>query len=283
MGDSIVSVENGGIVKIHIHTFTPEKVLEYARNFGEFVTLKIENMSVQHSEIEKKEKTEPKEKLKYAIVTVASGAGMCEFFYSIGANAVIDGGQTNNPSAQAFLDAFDRFDAEYIIVLPNNSNIILTAKQAAEMYKGADVKVIETKSIVEGYSALSMMDIWSENVDDVVSSMEEAKMNVTTAYVTTATRDTVMDGVDIKKGKFIGIENKTIKVCTEDKLECAKSTIKAVADEADKDVIIVFSGASVAQEENDELKAFLEDNYPLCDIGFVDGGQEVYDFIISLE
>ena len=281
MGDSIVSVENGGVVKIHIHTFTPEKVLEYARNFGEFITLKIENMSVQHSEIEKKQ--EPKEKLKYAIVTAASGEGMCEYFYSIGANAVIDGGQTNNPSVDAFLEAFDRFDAEYIIVLPNNSNIILTAKQAADMYKNADVRVIETKSIVEGYSALSMMDIWSENVDDIVKSMVEAKENVTTAYVTTATRNTNMDGVEIEKGKFIGIENKTIKVCSENKLECAKATIKSVTDECEKDVIIVFSGASVSEAENDELRAFLENNYPLCDVGFIDGGQEVYDFIISLE
>ena len=281
MGDSIVSVENVGIVKIHIHTFTPEKVLEYARNFGEFVTLKIENMSVQHSEIEKK--AEPKEKLKYAIVTVASGKGTCEYFYSIGANAVIDGGQTNNPSVDAFLEAFDRFDAEYIIVLPNNSNIILTAKQASEIYKNADVRVIDTKSIVEGYSALSMMDIWSENVEDIVESMQEAKENVTTAYVTTATRDTVMDGVEIEKGKYIGIENKTIKVCTEDKLECAKKTVKSVTDECEKDVIIVFSGASVSEAEIENLRNFLESNYPLCDVGFVDGGQEVYDFIISLE
>lgn len=281
MGDSIVSVHNAGIVKIHIHTFTPEKVLEYARNFGEFVTLKIENMSVQHSEIEKKEK--PKEKLEYAIVTVASGKGMCEHFYSIGANAVIDGGQTNNPSVDAFLEAFDRFDAEHIIVLPNNSNIILTAKQAAEMYKTCDVRVVETKSIVEGYSAIAMMDIWSDGIDGIVDSMQEAKENVTTAYVTTATRDTVMDGVEVCKGKYIGLADKTILTCTDDKLKCAKQTIKSITDQNEKDVIIVFSGASVTEHENEALREFLENSYPLCDIGFINGGQEVYDFIISLE
>jgi dihydroxyacetone kinase-like predicted kinase len=113
--------------------------------------------------------------------------------------------------------------------------------------------------------------------------MAQAKENVTTAYVTTATRDTNMDGVEIEKGKYIGIENKTIKICSENKLECAKATIKSVTDECEKDVIIVFSGASVSETENEELRAFLENNYPLCDIGFVDGGQEVYDFIISLE
>ena len=128
MGDSIVCVLSGSVLKLHIHTFTPEKVLEYARNFGEFINLKVENMSVQHNQTT----IEPeREKVKYAVVTVASGEGIIDYFYSIGATAVINGGQTNNPSVEDFLNAFNKFDAEHIILLPNNSNIILTANQVA--------------------------------------------------------------------------------------------------------------------------------------------------------
>lgn len=281
MGDSIVSVKSGSIVKIHIHSFTPEKVLEYGRKFGEFVSLKIENMSVQHSEIQEDKKE--REHLKYAIVAVASGQGIIDYFYSIGANAVIDGGQTNNPSVDAFLDAFESFDAEHIIVLPNNSNIILTANQAAEMYKDADVRVIPTKSVVEGYSALSMMDLWCDSVEELVGDMTAAKDGVTTGYVTTATRDTHMNGLDIKKDNFIGLDGKNILTCGSDKVSVAAELIKSITDRAEKDVIIVFCGKGAEEKDRDSLRAYLEENYPLADIGFISGEQEVYDFIISLE
>ena len=280
MGDSIVAVVNDGIVKIHIHTFTPEKVLGYAREYGEFVTIKIENMSVQHSEVEAA--APKKEHVKYSIVAVASGEGIINYFYGIGANAVINGGQTNNPSVDAFLEAFDAFDAEHIIVLPNNSNIILTAQQAAKMYNG-DVHVIPTKSIVEGYSALSMMNLWCDTVDELVSDMSMGLSTVTTASVTTATRDTVMNGIDIKKDKYIGIEGKNIIVCNDDKLETASCLIRDITSRMEKEVIIVFYGASVTTQEAETLKEELEKEYPLADIGFIEGKQEVYDFIISLE
>ena len=280
MGDSIVAVVNDGIVKIHIHTFTPEKVLGYAREYGEFVTIKIENMSVQHSEVEAA--APKKEHVKYSIVAVASGEGIINYFYGIGANVVINGGQTNNPSVDAFLEAFDAFDAEHIIVLPNNSNIILTAQQAAKMYNG-DVHVIPTKSIVEGYSALSMMNLWCDTVDELISDMSMGLSTVTTASVTTATRDTVMNGIDIKKDKYIGIEGKNIIVCNDDKLETASCLIRDITSRMEKEVIIVFYGASVTTQEAETLKEELEKEYPLADIGFIEGKQEVYDFIISLE
>ena len=280
MGDSIVVVVNDSIVKIHIHTFTPEKVLQYARAFGEFVTIKIENMSVQHSEVEAA--PTKKEHVKYAVVAVAAGEGIIDYFYGIGATVVINGGQTNNPSVDAFLEAFDTFDAEHIIVLPNNSNIILTAKQAAEMYNG-DVHIIPTKSIVEGYSALSMMNLWCDTVDELISDMSMGLASVTTGYVTTATRDTVMNGLEIKKDKYIGIENKNILICSDDKIDTAFSLIKDITSRVEKEVIIVFYGASVTTEEAEGFKAELEKEYPLADIGFIEGKQDVYDFIISLE
>ena len=280
MGDSIVSVHNDGIVKIHIHTFTPDAVLGYARQFGEFVTVKIENMSIQHSEVQA---APQREKVKYAIVAVASGEGIKEYFTSIGATCIIDGGQTNNPSVNAFLEAFRKYDAEHIVVLPNNSNIILTANQAADSYTECDVRVLPTKSIVEGYSALSMMNLWCGTVEELLEDMSSNLGNVTTGYVTTAVRDTHMDGLDIQKGAYIGLSDKHILAATDNRVEAAKTLIRRITEENRKDVVIFFCGEDVSQEETDDLASFMQNEYPMVDVGFVDGKQGIYDFIISLE
>lgn len=281
LGDSIVSVHQAGIVKLHIHTFTPEKVLEYGRRFGEFLSVKIENMSVQHSQTHSAAPT--REKVKYAIVTVASGEGIVEYFKSIGANAVIDGGQTNNPPVDAFLDVFRRFDAEHIVVLPNNANILLTAEQAAQLYADCPVHVVPTRSIVEGYSAMSMMNLWCDTVEELLDGMTAGLSGVTTAYVTSAVRDSHLDGLDVQKGQYIGLEDKHLLVAGDNKVATTTELVKKITASADQEVIIVFCGKQVTEEEAAQLRSFLENEYPLADIGFVDGQQEVYDFIISLE
>lgn len=280
MGDSIVAVCNDSIVKIHIHTFTPEKVLAYGRQFGEFVTLKIENMSVQHSQTEA---APSREKMKYAVIPVASGAGIKEYFESIGAAAVIDGGQTNNPSVDAFLEIFRRFDAEHIIVLPNNSNVVLTANQAAQIYTDTDVRVIPTKSVVEGNCAMSMMNLWCDTVEELLEDMCSGLDNVQTGYVTTATRNVEMDGVQVVQGRYIGLNRKHILCCTEDKVEAALELIRLENEQQEREVIIIFVGEGVTPEQAQTLEQTLRKTYPLTDIGFVDGKQDVYDFIISLE
>ncbi len=280
MGDSIVAVHNDSIVKIHIHTFAPEEVLGYGRQFGEFISVKIENMSVQHSQIQSEP---PQKKEKYAIVAVASGEGLQNYFREIGASYIVDGGQTNNPSVQAFLEAFRSVNAEHIVVLPNNSNIVLTANQAADAYGDSDVRVIPTKSIAEGYSALSMMNLWSKTVEELVEDMSANLSNVTTGYVTTAVRDSHMDGLDVKKGAYIGLDGKHMLSTGSDRVETAKALICKLMTENPKDVIIVFYGENVSCEEVSMLETFLSATYPLVDTGFVDGKQGVYDFIISLE
>ena len=280
MGDSIVAVHNDGIVKIHIHTFTPELVLGYGRQFGEFVTVKIENMSVQHSQTQAQP---PKKKEKYAIVAVASGEGLKEYFRDIGATYIIDGGQTNNPSVNAFLEAFRSVNAEHIVVLPNNSNIVLTANQAAAAYQDSDIRVIPTKSIAEGYSALSMMNLWCDTVEELVEDMSTNLTNVVTGYVTTAVRDTQMDGLNVQKGAFIGLDGKHMRSTGSDRLETAKALISGLMAEDPKDVVIVFYGKDVSADEVSRLEAYLNTEYPMVDTGFVDGKQDVYDFIISLE
>ena len=282
MGDSIVSVEKGGIVKLHIHTFTPEKVLEYGRRFGEFVTLKIENMSVQHSEAAPKPE-EPKEHLKYAVVAVAAGEGIMEYFRSIGANGIIDGGQTNNPSVDDFLEAFRRLDAEHIIVLPDNSNVVMTARQAAEIYTAAEVHVIPTKSVVEGCSALSMFNPWCESAQQLVEEMSAGLSGIVTGYLTTAIRDTNMGGLEIQKGDYIGLNRETVLSCGQDKVQTAFELVRRICQDSPREIIIVFYGADVTEEEAGALQQQLESAYPCADIGFVDGKQAIYDFIISLE
>lgn len=280
MGDSIVAVHNDGIVKIHIHTFTPDMVLGYARGFGEFVSVKIENMSIQHSQVQT---AVQREKVKYAIIAVAAGEGIKEYFENIGANYVIDGGQTNNPPVSAFLEAFQKFDAEHIVVLPNNANIILTADQAAEAYTECDVRVIPTKSITEGYSALSMMNPWCDTVDELIEEMSANLGTVTTGYVTTAVRDANLDGMSVKKGDCIGLDGKHLLASEEGRVETAKALVQKITAQTPKDVIIFFYGGAVSEEEVQELSDFFQEAYPLVDVGFVSGKQSVYDFIISLE
>ena len=281
LGDSIVSAVIDSIVKIHIHTFTPEKVLEYARKFGELVTIKIENMSVQHSETQTK--SVEKEKIKYLIVAVAQGDGIIDYFYNIGATVVINGGQTANPSVEEFLKAFDSYDAENIIVLPNNSNIILTANQAAELYTKSKVYVLPTKSIVEGYSALSMMNLWCDTAEELIEDMTSGLKTVISAYVTTATRDTVMGGVEITKDDYIGIKNKDIILSEKNRLSATINLIENIVENEHREVIIIFYGKAIPDGEIALLKQTLEDKYPLADLGFIKGNQDVYDYIISLE
>lgn len=284
LGDSIVAVADGDIVKVHVHTFTPEKVIEYARRFGEFISVKIENMSVQHSEVvAAKEQSEPREHTRYAVAAVASGDGITEYFSEIGVSEIITGGQTNNPSIEDLICAFDKLDCDHIIVLPNNSNIVMTARQAAELYDKCDVRVIPTKSIAEGYSALSMMDLSADTVDELIDGMTSYLGDVTTGYVTTATRDTEMNGVRVKRGDYIGLDNSSILCATNDKVSAALGILKNLPDIDDKQVITVFSGADVTTDELDTLKSKIAAAYPLIETGYINGGQEVYSFILAIE
>ena len=279
MGDSIVAVKSDSIVKIHVHTFTPEKALALGRRYGEFLTIKIENMSVQHSEVQAA--APQKEKVKYAFIAVASGQGIVDYFQSIGASAIINGGQTNNPSVDEFLDAFRQFDAEHIIVLPNNSNIIFTANQAAELYKDAPVHVIPTRSIMEGYGALSMANPFYDTVEELLDDMAMGSEGVTTAYVTTAIRDTHMDGLEVKKGQYIGLSGKHLVVNGEDKMATAEALVKKLADPR-QEVIMGFYGNGMTADEIAGLESALQAAYPRAEIAFINGQQDVYDLILSL-
>lgn len=283
-GDSIVAVKNDDVIKIHVHTFTPEEVLAFCHQFGEFVTLKIENMSVQHHEVmAEKEQVAKKKHTKYAVVAVVNGEGIKEYFTSIGATEFVEGGQTCNPSTGDFIDSFKKINSDYIVVLPNNSNVILAAKQAASLYKDADVRVVETKSIAEGFSALSMMDMSAETIEAFIEGMTDFLYNVTTGYITTSTRDASINGVDVKEGNYIGLDSDTIRSTGTDKIATAIDLLSAMPDIDEKEVVTIFYGADASDDEKEALTDAIEKNFPMIEIGEVDGGQAVYDFIFALE
>ena len=175
IGDSIVCYKTGSIVKIHVHTLTPYKALEYVHQFGEYLTVKIENMTLQHNDVvEKKKSKRNSVRKKYAVVTVATGQGLIDTFYEFGVDEVIDGGQGKNPSTKRFLEAFDNVNADYIYVLPNNSNIIMTANEARDLYKESKVYVINTKDFGQAYSALSMLDFGCDDPEEIANNLMES-------------------------------------------------------------------------------------------------------------
>lgn len=277
MGDSIVTVQDSSLVKVHVHTFSPETVIAYVRQFGELVTVKIENMSVQHSEIKAEEKK------KFAIVATATGEGLSSFFTGIGVDVIIDGGRTNNPSAEDFIDAFKKVNAEHIIVLPNDSNVVLTALQASELYEGADIRVIKTKSLAEGYSALSMMDLSVDSVEQLIEDMTSCLDAVSSGYVTTSTRDAFISGVEIKKGQWMGLEGDTVYASVDDPVTAAMELFRKLPDIEEKQVVTAFYGKGADEEEVMKLEEVFREEFPLIEIGFIEGNQDVYRYIFAIE
>ncbi len=284
VGDSIVAVQDEDIVKIHVHTFKPGDVLNFCQQFGEYITLKIENMSVQHNEImlEEERKTKEKIKKKIAIVATLSGRGLKEYFHEIGADVIVDGGQTDNPSTEDFLEAFNRIDAEHIIVLPCNSNIVMAATQAAEIYKNSDVRVVKAKTVAEGYAALSMMNL-SLGIDEVISDMESAIAETETGLLTTSIRDVEYEDLSVKKGDYIGLNEDAVLSASGNKIDAVRNLLAKTKGIHEKAVAVVFYGKEVKDKELEEIEKMLKEDFPWLEYGFIKGGQEVYDYIIAIE
>lgn len=288
LGDSIVAVLTGTIVKIHVHTMTPHKVLEYCQRYGEFLTVKIENMTLQHNEtqVESESRVDdivlPKRaRRKFAVVTTAMGEGLSNLFKEMGADAVVEGGQTNNPSAEDFVRAFDEVNADCIFVLPNNGNIILSAKQASEIYEGSTIKIIESKTLGQGYSALSMMDLSLEDGDEIERQMADAMQTTVTGMVARSVRDASLNGVEVKKDWYMGFTDKTMLVSKENKNDVAVDLAKKLSD--DREFLIVVYGRYATEEERAELLEKLAEKCPSVEVYEVDGGQDVYDYIFIVE
>jgi len=290
VGNSIVAFKTDSIVKVHVHTLVPEKVLEYARRFGEFISVKIENMSLQHSELqpedEKKAETKeetPREKKRYGVVAVCNGAGIESLFSELGADVIVTGGQTHNPSTNDFLAAFSEIDAEHIFVLPNNSNIFMASQQAADIYEDAIVHVIPSKNVGMGYVALSSLDFDNSDVDTVTSKMVGAMKGVSSGCISPAIRNADMNGVHISTGDTIGIIDKEIVLAEKERSEASRKLADMLLAMPDKFMLTVFCGMDAALEEREELEGNIRESYPDCEIYFIDGGQEIYPYIFVAE
>ena len=289
LGDSIVAFKTESIVKVHVHTLTPELVLGHMRKYGEFLTVKIENMSLQHTELEaeknndtKKSEEKPKERKKYGVVATSNGPGITNLFREFGADEIVLGGQTKNPSTHDFLEAFENINAEHIFVFPNNGNIVMAAGQAAEIYKDAKIHVIPTKSAGAGYVALTCMNFENENAEDIVNEANEAIGRITSAFLSPAVRDADMNGVHVNEGDFIGIIAKDIVVSEPSLLDAAHKLIdKLISDGAF--MLTVFVGQDAKPEEKSDIEEYINKNYADIECYFIDGGQEIYPFSIVAE
>ena len=292
VGDSIVAFQTDSIVKIHVHTLTPEKVLAHCRTFGEFLKVKIENMSLQHSSVVEGEKEETpapaKEEApavplkKYGVVAVCTGPGIEQLYRDFGTDEVVEGGQTQNPSTNDFLDAFAKVNAEHIFVFPNNGNIFMAAQQAADIYTAAKIHVIPSKNIGSGYVALSTANFECENAETIANEMTEALGRVTAGYVSPSIRDAEINGVTIKNGDTIGIIGKEIVLSNPDQHSAAMELTAKIL-EGDKFMLTVFCGKDATPEQQTALQADIQKTYPAVESYFIDGGQDIYPFIFVAE
>ncbi|WP_335870679.1 DAK2 domain-containing protein [Bacillus sp. 2205SS5-2] len=288
-GDSLLVISDEDIVKVHIHSEQPGDVLTYGQRFGDLIKMKIENMREQHTSIvgnstltpSKKRKTEQKnEKKEYGIVTVTMGEGIADLFRSIGATNVIEGGQTMNPSTEDIVKAIKEANAEKVILLPNNKNIIMAAEQAAQVAEG-EVIVIPSKTVPQGMAALLAFNP-SAPLKDNQSGMSAALSFVKTGQITYAVRDTNIDGVEISKDDFMGIADGKIILTNSSKVETAKLLLQDMIDE-ESEILTILYGEDVSTEEVTSLKEFVENQFGEVEVETHNGKQPLYSFIFSIE
>lgn len=284
-GDSLLVIADESLAKVHIHAEEPGNVLNYAQHYGELIKIKIENMREQHTSIISQESKPaynetPPAKQPYGIVTVAMGEGISDLFKSIGASVVIEGGQTMNPSTEDIVEAVKSVNADTVFILPNNSNIIMAANQAASVVD-EQVFVIPAKTVPQGMSALLAFNPDQEaeaNEDNMLSAIQQVK----SGQVTFSVRDTHIDGKDIKKGDFMGILNGTIIGTSENQLSAAKMLLSEMIGEDDEIVTILY-GEDASQEEAEQLEAFLSEKYEEIEVEIHNGKQPLYSYIVSAE
>lgn len=291
LGDSMIVVGYEDVIKVHIHTNDPGLVLSKAVKIGELSKIKIDNMREEHRELllseeeieEGSKETEEAistERKQFAFITVAMGDGITKIFKELGADYVIEGGQTMNPSTQDMLECINKVNAEHIFILPNNKNIIMAANQAAEITE-KDVRVIPTKSIQQGVTCLTMFN-GDADVDSNEEELKEIMESVKSGSITYAVRDTEMDGLVIKEGNILGLqESKIVEVGTE-KFEVTEKVLDKMIDE-DSELITLFYGKDVSEEEVNEFVSKLEDKYDDLDIQCYEGNQPLYYFLMSVE
>ncbi|MEK3935121.1 DAK2 domain-containing protein [Sporosarcina sp. FSL W7-1349] len=283
-GDSLLVISDEEVAKVHIHTEEPGDALNYGQTFGSLIKIKIENMREQHSEIVGEghvaaAPSKPDRHL-YAVITVAMGSGIADLLKSVGASAVIEGGQTMNPSTEDIVKAIKEVGAERALILPNNKNIIMAAEQAAEV-AGIEAAVVPTRSVPQGLAAILAFNPEAD-VNDNAAAMTDAASDVKTGQVTYAVRDTSIDGVDIKKDHFMGISESKI-ITSAPAVEEVMQTLLASMIDEDDEIVTLLYGEDVSEEDANVFKDYIEETYDHVEVELYDGKQPLYPYIISVE
>ena len=299
IGDSLVVVSDDEIVKIHVHTNHPGLAFEKGLTYGSLSRMKIDNMREEHEErviqdserlakeqaqadtVKQEEKEEPEERREYGFIAVSCGDGLSEIFKGIGADYLIEGGQTMNPSTEDMLNAIAHVNADHIFILPNNKNIILAANQARDLTEDKEIIVVPSKTVPQGITALVnfMPDLTSkENLENMTAEMERVK----TAQITYAVRTTNIDGMEIEKGDIMAIGDKGMLAVEHSPEEAAKAALKAMLDE-DSELVTIYYGCDVKEEDAEKLKEEAEKEFPDKELELQYGGQPIYYYMISAE
>ena len=281
IGNSIVCVQDEDLVKVHVHTLEPFTAIKMGKRRGRFLKLKVENMQQQHENILEKEEEQPAaEKKKYGIITVAPGSGIGDIFKELRADIVVGGGQTMNPSTEDFVEAIQKLNCDHIIILPNNSNIVMAANQAAQVCEDQDIHVLPAKTIPQGISACVMFNPEAD-IEENLSDMNEAIENVKSGEVTYAIKDTTYEGMDIKKDEFMGIFNRSIILSKPDCISATKALLDRMLDE-DSELVTLIYGEDATLEQAQQMGEYIE-QISDAEVEIYEGKQPVYPFIIGVE
>mgnify|MGYP000857080928 FL=1 len=283
-GDSLLVISDSEYVKIHVHTETPGNVFNYGQQYGELIKIKSDNMREQHREVlrkqESKQASSPKEVKEQAMISISMGSGLSKVLTSMGVDYVVEGGQTMNPSTEDIMKAIKEVNAKNIYIFPNNKNIQLAAKQAAELAK-ENVYVVESKTAPQGLAAVMVFNP-NASPEENFANMQEVLGTVSTLEVTHAVRDTHIEGVEIKKDEFMGIRDGKIVVSNLSLNTVLEELLEKSIDE-DKEIVTIYLGEESTDEYTDFLEELLENKYPDVEVELIESGQPVYPYIIGVE
>ena len=287
IGDSVVFVDDEKMIKLHVHTNDPGQVLTAALRFGSLFTVKIENMRNQHTALAEggtkpavKEEAPIRNEKKYGFVSVCMGEGIKGLFLDLGVDGVVEGGQTMNPSTQDLIDAVERTPSEIVYILPNNKNIAMVAKAAAELVTARRVVVLPSQSAPEGLAALIAFNP-DAGEEDNLTGMMEAITRVTTMSVTYAVRDTKISRFHIRKGQYLGLVENTIACVANSPEACMRQLTRGMTDAA---FVTLLYGDGVAEEEAEKVAAYIRKKAPKgCEVTVMSGGQPIYDYVVWIE
>ncbi len=281
-GESLVCFQTGTIVKVHIHTKKPHEVIKYAQKFGEFVSFKMENMALQHNEVISKSETKARERKPLAVIAIAQGDGIIDSFKAMNVDLVLNGGQTMNTSVSEMIDAFKFVNADEIILLPNETNMIKAAYQASELYKDSKVRVVETHNIQEGYSALQALLGNYETNEECYQAVSSGVDLIDSITVFKSAKDAKIGKEKAPKGSFVSSFGHKLVGYKNDLIEATLDALEKLDDIESREVMFLIYGQMVQEDVIVQLTATISYKYPLLEVGVVSGKQDVYDLLIGI-